>query len=149
MDENHSLSTDLVFDHIGIVVPDVEAGREELAGMLGPLLWTRCVDDARLGVSVRFGRDQSGIVYELIAPFGDSSPIGRTLESRANLLHQIAYRTKSLDYTVKRLRRQGAIPVSAAAPALAFDGARVQFLMVPLGFLIELIEGERVLHVFS
>jgi methylmalonyl-CoA/ethylmalonyl-CoA epimerase len=89
------------------------------------------------------------MVYELIAPFGDSSPIARTLKSGANLLNQIAYRTSSLDSGVKQVRAMGALPVGAAAPALAFGGAPVQFMMLPLGFVIELIEVDRIVHVFS
>jgi methylmalonyl-CoA/ethylmalonyl-CoA epimerase len=149
MNQDHERGPELAFDHIGIVVSDINAGSKSLAGILGPLVWTRSFEDAGLGVSVRFAKDSSGIVYELIAPLGEDSLIARTLKTRANLLNQIAYRTRSLESSVKRLRAQGAVPVSVAAPAVAFSGARVQFLMVPLGFLIELIEGDRVVHVFS
>jgi methylmalonyl-CoA/ethylmalonyl-CoA epimerase len=149
MNQERHDSPELMFDHIGIVVPDVVTGSSSLAAVLGPLLWTQSFLDVGLGVSVRFAQDRSGIVYELIAPLGADSLVARTLKSRANLLNQIAYRTSSLESSVKRLRAQGAVPVSVAAPAVAFGGARVQFLMVPLGFLIELIEGDRVVHVFS
>jgi len=142
-------AADLLFDHVGIVVADIEAGGGFLTGMLGPLSWTRRFDDARLGVAVRFARDQSGIVYELIAPLGDASPVARTLKSRTDFLNQIAYRTSSIDSSVKRLRTMGALPVGAAAPALAFGGATIQFMRVPLGFLIELIEIDRIVHVFG
>jgi methylmalonyl-CoA/ethylmalonyl-CoA epimerase len=149
MNQERQESPELVFDHIGIVVADVVAGSNSLAAVLGPLQWTQSFLDVGLGVSVRFARDCSGIVYELIAPLGSDSLVARTLKSRANLLNQIAYRTSSLESSVKRLRAQGAVPVTVAAPAVAFGGARVQFLMVPLGFLIELIECDRVVHVFS
>jgi methylmalonyl-CoA/ethylmalonyl-CoA epimerase len=142
-------SAELFFDHVGIVVADIEAGGATLTGVLGPLSWTQRFDDARLGVAVRFARDRSGMVYELIAPFGDTSPIARALKSRANLLNHMAYRTSSLDSGLKQARAMGALPVGAAAPALAFGGASVQFLMLPLGFLIELIEADRIVHVFS
>jgi methylmalonyl-CoA/ethylmalonyl-CoA epimerase len=142
-------AAELFFDHVGIVVADIEPGGVILTGVLGPLSWTQRFDDTRLGVSVRFARDRSGMVYELIAPFGDSSPIARTLKSGANLLNQIAYRTSSLDSGVKQVRAMGALPVGAAAPALAFGGAPVQFMMLPLGFVIELIEVDRIVHVFS
>ena len=140
---------ELIFDHIGIVVSDIESGKAELTGMLGALRWTRRFDDPILGVSVLFARDSSGVVYELIAPFGEKSPVAGTLRSRANLLNQIAYRTRVLDASVKRLRAAGAAPIGPAAPALAFGGARVQFLMVPLGFVVELVEVDRAIHVFN
>jgi len=139
---------DLSFDHVGIVVADVDAASTTLAGLLGRVSWTRRFDDAGLRVSVRFARDRSGLVYELIAPLGDASPVARALKSKTNLLNQIAYRTRSLEASVARLRTQRAVPVSAPAPALAFGGARVQFLMTPLGFLFELIETDRITHDF-
>jgi methylmalonyl-CoA/ethylmalonyl-CoA epimerase len=142
-------AAELFFDHVGIVVADIEAGGVSLTRALGSLSWTRRFDDTRLGVAVRFARDRSGMVYELIAPFGDTSPIARTLKSRANLLNHMAYRTSSLDSGVKQVRAMGALPVGAAAPALAYGGAPVQFLMLPLGFLIELIEVDRTVHVFN
>jgi methylmalonyl-CoA/ethylmalonyl-CoA epimerase len=149
MSQHSNDAAELFFDHVGIVVADIEAGGVILTGVLGPLSWTQRFDDARLGVAVRFARDRSGMVYELIAPLGDTSPIARTLKSRANLLTHMAYRTSSLDSGLKQARAMGALPVGAAAPALAFGGATVQFLMLPLGFLIELIEVDRIVHVFS
>lgn len=149
MNQERMHGLDLVFDHIGIVVAGIESGSNCIAGLLGPVMWTQTFDDAGLGVSVRFAKDRSGIVYELIAPFGTDSFAARTLKTRANLLNQVAFRTASLDFSVRRLRADGAVPVSAAAPAVAFGGARVQFLMLSLGFLIELIEGDNVVHVFS
>jgi methylmalonyl-CoA/ethylmalonyl-CoA epimerase len=140
---------ELTFDHIGIVVAELDAGCDQLAELLAPLEWTERFEDPGLGVSVRFARDAAGIVYEIIAPLGDASPVLRTLQSRSNLLNQIAYRTRSLDASLARLRRARAVPVGAAKPAVAFGGARVQFLMTPLGFIVELIEIDRVTHRFA
>lgn len=142
-------ASDLTFDHIGIVVRDIEKGTKQLRGLLGPLIWTRRFDDTGLGVSVVFARDSSGLVYELIAPFGDTSPVAGALKAKSNLLNQIAYRTPNLEAAVARLRKTGALPVGVAKPAMAFGGARVQFLMSPLGFIVELIEGEAPVHVFG
>jgi methylmalonyl-CoA/ethylmalonyl-CoA epimerase len=147
-DHDHA-SADLLFDHIGIVVPSLEEGRQTLSSLFGHLHWTTRFDDPQLGVSVVFAQDLSGIVYELITPFGFDSPVLRTLTSRANLLNQIAYRTRSLDASVARLRKARAVPVGRSAPAVAFGGARVQFLMTPLGFLMELIEVDHVVHEFA
>jgi methylmalonyl-CoA/ethylmalonyl-CoA epimerase len=64
------------------------------------------------------------------------------------MINQLAYRTKSLDSAVAHLRTELAVPVGAAKPAVAFGGARVQFLMTPLDFLIEIIEIDRIFHQF-
>jgi methylmalonyl-CoA/ethylmalonyl-CoA epimerase len=144
-----SEGSDLIFDHIGIVVAELEGGCRTLNCLLTGLQWTRHFEDERLGVSVRFAQDRAGIVYEIIAPLTDKSPIARTVQSRNSLLNQIAYRTRALEPAVRILRAQGAVPVGRAATAVAFGGARVQFLMTPLGFLFELIEIDRVVHEFS
>jgi len=143
------MAPELQFDHVGIVVPTLDEGRTRFASLLAPLQWTRSFDDAILGVSVVFARDPAGVVYELIAPFGATSPVAKVLKSRVNLLNQLAYRTRSLDESVAQLRSAGGVPVGRAAPAVAFGGARVQFLMTPLGFIVELIEVDRVVHQFG
>jgi methylmalonyl-CoA/ethylmalonyl-CoA epimerase len=137
------------FDHIGIVVADLSIAAPQLAGLLGAVQWTQQFDDGGLGVSVRFARDRTGVVYELIAPYGERSPVIRTLKSRNNLLNQLAYRTPNLEPAVARLRVQGAVPVTQPAPAVAFGGARVQFLMTPFDFLVELIELDSCAHQFA
>ena len=141
---------ELSFDHVGIIAPDIDAGCVNLRGLLGPLLLTRRFDDFGLGVSVRFCRDISGMVYELIAPLGARSPVAATLASGMNLLNHVAYRTRSLEAATKRLHRQHwATPAGPAAAALAFGGARVQFMLARQGFLLELIETDRVVHEFG
>jgi methylmalonyl-CoA/ethylmalonyl-CoA epimerase len=140
---------ELVFDHVGIVVADIRRGAATLSGLVPGLSWTQPVDDAGLGVSVCFARDGTGLVYELIAPLGDASPVARALKNRTDLLNHLAYRTPSLEAGVKHLRTQGALPVGSAKPAIAFGGARVQFLMTPLGVLFELIEKPQTVYNFD
>jgi methylmalonyl-CoA/ethylmalonyl-CoA epimerase len=149
MDQSPTSGTgELLFDHVGIVVPDLETGIRKFAAILGEVSWTRRFDDSRLGVSVQFARDRVGITYELIAPLTADSPVARTVKSGANLLNQLAYRTNSLEAAVDRLRPQGSLPITLPTPALAFGGAHVQFLMTPLGFLLELIEVDSCVHDF-
>lgn len=138
----------LVFDHIGIVVRDVDAAVAMAAAMFRACEASRRFDDDILGVSVRFVREPSGIVYEMIAPFGDNSPVAQTLESRSNLLNQVAYRTSALPRSVTALRKQGCMSLGPAKPARAFAGAKVQFLLSELGFIVELIEAPSFQHEF-
>jgi methylmalonyl-CoA/ethylmalonyl-CoA epimerase len=139
----------LVFDHVGIVVRDIAAGCSSLEALLGSLDWTDRFDDAGLKVSVRFARDASGMVYELIAPYGEGSPVAGAVQARKDLLNQIAYRTRSIAEAARHLRTTGAVPVSKPHPAIAFSGAHVQFFLSKLGFLIELIEAPEHRHNFN
>ena len=139
---------DLTFDHLGIVVGDLEAAHSRCQGLLGPLARSRRFDDPELGVSVAFVRDTHGLVYELIAPLGTASPVSRALRAQVNILNHVAYRTTSLEATTRRLRKERAIAIGNPKRALAFGGARIQFLQTDLGFLIELIEADRIVHEF-
>ena len=138
----------LVFDHIGVVTGDIDAAAQTLAEALGPCGFSHRFDDEALGVSVRFVKDRSGLVYEMISPLGEKSPVARTLASKASLLNQVAYRTEALDTSARALRAGRCLPVSRPAPAKAFGGALVQFFWNPLGFVVELIESPAHTHLF-
>lgn len=139
----------MIFDHIGIVTDDIDRSAERMIKMFGITNWTTLFEDPQLAVKVRFLRDPSGLVYELIAPLGETSPVLRALRTRTNLLNQIAYKTTSLESDSILLRSQGAIPTSEPAPAVAFGGARVQFFFTKLGFIVELVQFTSHRHQFN
>ena len=62
------------------------------------------------------------------------------LSSGKNILNHIAYRVEELDFSLSTLRNKNCFPLSEATPAIAFQGAKVIFLLTPLGIIIELIE---------
>src|SRR5690606_14508063 len=96
---------------------------------------------------VRFFRDVSGVVVELIAPLGERSPVANTL-TQNHRLNQIAYRCDDLARAGAALRSARAVPTGRPAPAIAFGGALVQFFWSPMGHLIELIEAPDWVHEF-
>jgi len=132
----------MTFDHIGLFVPDLEAGRAELAGALGILEFTEEVTDPSLKARIQFGAGHSGIRYELVAPFGDDNPVSGCLAAGKNILNHVGYKVRDLTAGMEALRRQGAIPLGPPKPAVAFRGARVVFFMTRLRFVIEIIEEE-------
>ena len=62
------------FDHIGVVTATLAQGREALRAIFDIREWTVEFPDAVNKVHVQFGRDSSGICYELIAPMADDAP---------------------------------------------------------------------------
>src|SRR5215469_3122137 len=132
----------MVFDHIGIFVSDIAAGQKIMSAMLPVSDWSSTYDDPGLRVSVCFGRDDSGIRYELVAPLGDDNPVSGVLKAGKNVLNHVAYRVRDIERAEELLRAQGALPMGSPKPAVAFGGARVMFLLTPLTFIIELIESE-------
>jgi methylmalonyl-CoA/ethylmalonyl-CoA epimerase len=142
------MTTPLTFDHVGIVARDADDGTLALARLIGATMATRRFDDATLTVSVRFLRDTSGVIFELIAPFGSASIVDGALRKGANIINQIAYRTPDLRSAAKELIEQGCMPLGDPKPAQAFAGAPVQFFLSRLGFIIELIGASGHRHEF-
>lgn len=138
----------LGFDHIGILTRDVDKATEEFGRMVNAAEATRRFDDESLTVSVRFLRDPSGVVYEMIAPMGENSIVSGALRKGVNIINQLAYRTPSIAGDIARLKPQGFMPLGPSKPAIAFGGASVQFLLSPMGFVVELIEASEHIHRF-
>ncbi|MBB5062926.1 VOC family protein [Granulicella mallensis] len=131
----------LELDHLGLIVQDIAVGRNFLQQTLGITRWTPVVDDPGLCVSVQFGTASGGqLIYELIAPLGEGTPIANALRTGKHILNHLAYLTPDLEASAAHLREQGCYPAGEPQPALAYEGRRVQFWMSPLRFVIELIE---------
>lgn len=139
----------MIFDHIGLVVPDLVTGTAQVEQILPIIGWTDGFDDAALGVSVRFGKDKTGVVFELIAPFGENSPVANILKKRDGTLNQLAYRVENLEQAAQHLRESRAVPISRPTPAKAFNGAQVQFFMTQFNVVIELVEDADFSHSFE
>jgi methylmalonyl-CoA/ethylmalonyl-CoA epimerase len=139
----------LIFDHAGIVVRDLERGFQSIKALLPITSATGRFDDQQLGVSVQFVRDESGVVFELIAPLGPSSPVAKIAATRTGVINQFAYRVEKLSIAADYFRSNGAIPTAAPKPAIAFGEALVQFFLVPEGFIVELIEAASFSHRFE
>lgn len=130
----------LQFDHLGVVVSDIAAGREHFQSIFGVQSWTKTFADPVNRVSVQFGLDPGGLCYELISPLGPDSPVTRALKARNPILNHIAYLTPDLKEAEGELRKKRFLPTGPANPAVAYGGARIQFFMSPLSFVVELIK---------
>lgn len=128
------------FDHIGIVVRDIEQGKQQMFEILSVAQWTDTLEDPLQKVYACFGRDRTGIRFELIAPTGPTSPLARVLSEGVNILNHVAYRVPDLQASAERLRTQRCAPVGPAQPGIAYDNKPIQFFLTPLRMLIELIE---------
>jgi methylmalonyl-CoA/ethylmalonyl-CoA epimerase len=139
----------LRFDHAGVVVRDLTRGFQSVKTLLPIASATKRFDDEQLGVSVQFLRDESGVVFELIAPLGSNSPVAKVASSRSGVINQLAYRIKDLSSAGDYFRSNGATPTAPPKPAIAFGDALVQFFLVPEGFIVELIEAPDFIHRFE
>ena len=137
-------SATLRLHHVGIIVPDLEAGVRKIDAMLPGLLWSAAITDPLQQVMVRFAgsKDAGGPLYEVLAPTIATSPISAALRERRDAVHHLAYLCADLTREGHRLRNIGCLPVTEPTPARAFAEALIQFFYTPANFLIELIEHE-------
>jgi methylmalonyl-CoA/ethylmalonyl-CoA epimerase len=137
------------FDHIGVVTESLSDGRQHLRALIGIQEWTQEFTDPVNMVKVQFGRDASGICYELIAPHGNKSPILEALNSGNRILNHVAYLVPDLAAAAKALRAAKCVATGPARPAIAYGGKKIQFFISRLRVLIEIIEAIEHAHVYS
>jgi methylmalonyl-CoA/ethylmalonyl-CoA epimerase len=128
------------FDHLGLVVKSVAKGRRVLGDLLEIRAWTVEFADTVNGVVCQFGRDASGVCYELLEPLGEDSPVLPALQSGRAILNHTAYLVDDLAAAGAKLQRNGCARTAEPKPAIAYGGRRIQFFVTPLRFVIELIE---------
>jgi methylmalonyl-CoA/ethylmalonyl-CoA epimerase len=138
-----------VFDHVGVVVPTLGEGRDHLSALLGVDRWSDGFEDPAIEVFVQFGRDRSGVVYELVAPRGETSPIARALKTGQRILNHVAYLTSDFDASAAHFRECGCLPAGPATPAVAYGGRPVQFFVSPMRFIVEIIDAIDHRHAFA
>lgn len=127
------------FDHIGIVVEDLENGQRQIGQILPIASFSEEITDPNINVKIVFATDTSSIRYELIAPLNEKSPLGAALKSRKNIINHVAYKTPRFAEAVASYQKLGLL-LGAPCPAVAFGGKQVAFFMMPLGIIVELIE---------
>jgi methylmalonyl-CoA/ethylmalonyl-CoA epimerase len=139
---------DLQFDHLGLVVRRLERGHALLTSLFFVQDWTETFQDEPNGVRCQFGRDGSGVVYELLEPLGKDSPVAAALAQRKSILNHVAYRVSDLRGSAERLAERRCAPTGPPRPAVAYGGRPVQFFVTPLNFIVELIEAPLHTHAF-
>ena len=128
------------FDHLGIIVSDLAAGRRLLESAVGVAQWTPEYEDPLQDVRAQFGRCSSGMVYETIMPRSKASPIARALKAKANALNHVAYLVSDLAREAERLTSGEFVALGPARPGIVFGNRPIQFFASPSRFILELIE---------
>ena len=126
-------------DHIGYAVKRIDratAAFEKLGFVFEP-----AVQDPDRNVRLCFGQ-KDGCRIELVCPLdrGKASPVDAYLRSVGPTPYHICYESGDLDAEIGTLRQDGFKVILEPAPAVAFGGRRVAFLMhLGLG-LMEIVE---------
>jgi methylmalonyl-CoA/ethylmalonyl-CoA epimerase len=136
--------TSLAFDHLGIVVSDLDKALESYREIFGYELLRGPYDDPIQQVRVCFiGSEGSGHPdLELVAPLDDRSPVKNILDKGIGAYH-VCYQVSNIERALSDLRAKGCSIVSRPVPAVAFGGSRIAWLYTPSRQLLELVEREK------
>jgi|MDTC01.3.fsa_nt_gb methylmalonyl-CoA/ethylmalonyl-CoA epimerase len=128
------------FHHIGILVSNLSYGLKIYKKIYKNLKHSKTIIDKKIGVKLKFIHEEDKILYELIAPYGKSSPITKLIKNKTSILNHVAYKEKKFDEKIKYFKKNNFLQISEPLGAKAFKGKRVVFFMTPLHHIIELIE---------
>jgi methylmalonyl-CoA/ethylmalonyl-CoA epimerase len=127
----------MLFHHVGWACVDID---QETAAfrLMGYEPEGPDFTDPLQGVTGRFLLGP-GPRLELLAELPGSTVLQTWLSGGVQAYH-LAFAVDSLEVEQQRLRGEGAVPLGASQPAVAFGGRRIVFLMLPNRALVELVE---------
>ena len=126
------------FHHIGYMVADMDAARDEFTA-LGFRQDGAEVHDALREVRIAFMR-MGGVLIELVCPASPGSPVAPLQKKLKNAPYHMCFRADDLESAQRELFARGYVPVRPPEPAAAFDGARVAFYMHGGIGMVEVLE---------
>ena len=129
----------MVLDHVGIVVPSIEAAVERWQLVFGYRPRTSVVTNTRQKVRVLFLSREGSLEVKLIEPTDNSSPI-HAMARRGGGLHHLCFRVASLDTEMVRLRALGLRIITEPQPGEAFKDNVIAFVYAGDGLNVELVD---------
>ena len=130
----------LVFHHVGHAVRQIQPVTESYCRAFGYHAESTVIHDPVQTALVQFLRLPGSTSWlELVAPDGPNSKLATTVQKRGGL-HHLCYTSGPLKGAVERLEGMDFVLFSEPAPAAAFDGRRICWLMSQDFSLVELVE---------
>jgi methylmalonyl-CoA/ethylmalonyl-CoA epimerase len=112
---------------VGVVVDDIVRYGLRCSRVLGLQAMSGVVIDDSLMVRVQFWGYDGETSLELIEPYGEKSPVRRSLELGGGL-HHLCFEVEDIEIAVEHARTTGGLLIVAPVAAAAFGGRRVAFL---------------------
>lgn len=129
--------------HVGFIVDDIPRAMPGFLQSLGGTWDGRIFEDPHQQVRVAFLTVTAGqALIELVAPWGEGSPVTRFLADRGGGLHHLCYEVADLEASLVAMRTRGAMRVRPPKPAVAFGGRRIAWVLTAEKLLIEMLELE-------
>lgn len=120
------------FDHLVVRVSDLEAGIKTYQDTLG-LTLDRTDQSEALGIKQAFFNLPGGGFIEVVAPLSAESPVGRSLESRGEGIHTIAFEVDDLQETCAALKEAGARLIGEGSPQVFVHPKSTHGILLQLG----------------
>jgi methylmalonyl-CoA/ethylmalonyl-CoA epimerase len=133
------LPADAAFHHIGYASPAIERDAA-MFELLGYAPEGAAVEDPVQGVRIVF-MTGPGPRIELLQNLPGRDTLTPWLDRGLRMYH-LAWRVADLDAALAAALRAGGRATAEPAPAVAFGGCRIVFVMLRQGLLVELIEKE-------
>ena len=113
-------------NHVAVAVDDLEAATAKYRDLLGAVV-SDPENHPEHGVTVVF-IELENTKIELLAPFGDNSPIASFLAKRGGGIHHLCYEVDSIKNAVEHLRINGCRTLGDGEPKVGAHGKPVVFL---------------------
>lgn len=127
-------------DHVGLVVPNIEAGIKHWETVFGYRQATEVVLNTRQKVKVVFMEKADSMQVKLIEPTDPSSPAAAM---KLGGMHHLCFYTDDLDAELERLKGLRCRTIAPPQPGEAFDDERIAFVFAKQGLNIEIIETKK------
>ena len=130
---------DLVVDHVGIVVRNIEKGIELWEQNFGYRQLTEVVLNTRQQVKVVFLEKKDSVQIKLIEPSSPESPIAARARAGGGL-HHLCFRSADMARTLQEFESQGMRVITQPQPGEAFNNEDIAFVFAGQGLNIEVVE---------
>lgn len=125
-------------DHIGYAIKSIEKSKADLEKV--GYKFGELIEDEDRNIEIVFG-EKDGYKIELVAPRDKSgSPVDKIIKRIRNGPYHICYVSTDFENEIKQLQKENYKMIIEPAPAIAFDGRKVVFLMKLDVGLIEVVE---------
>jgi methylmalonyl-CoA/ethylmalonyl-CoA epimerase len=130
----------LALHHVGYAVAHLEPATKQYAERFGYEVMSPVIHDPHQTALVQFLRLAGDSTYlEFVSPDGPQSKLMRAVQKGGGLNH-LCYSTADLEASLAELHASGMLIIGEPAPAVAFGGRRIAWLIGEDRLPIELVE---------
>lgn len=129
----------MIIDHIGIVVPSLEAGIEQWEKLFGYKKNSEIIMNTRQKVKVVFMAKKKSLTIKLIEPSAPTSPVS-AFARKGGGLHHLCFRCEDMKVEIPLLRSKGARFIVPPQPGEAFRNKDIAFFLASNNLNVELID---------